>query len=137
MLSRPPTRVLGSTGSTVVLLTAPYYQQPEQADGQPWPEDDPARVNRYNALLRQVAAASHGRVVVADVGARLDPGGHFTTTVDGVDVRFTDGIHVTPAGARLVAPWLLTLAARLGTANRAAASASTGTTGTSTTAPTT
>ena len=115
------TGVLGSTGATVVLLTAPYYQQPEQADGQPWPEDDPARVDRYNALLRQTAAASHGRVVVADLGARLDPHGRYTRTIDGVVVRFADGIHVTPAGAALVAPWLLDLSVRLGTADRAAA----------------
>jgi peptidoglycan/LPS O-acetylase OafA/YrhL len=119
------TAVLGSTGATVVLLTAPYYQQVEQADGQPWPEDDPARVDRYNALLGQVAAASHGRVVVAGLGARLDPGGHFATTIDGVVVRFADGIHVTAAGAKLVSPWLLTRAAALGATGRAAASAAT------------
>ncbi len=117
------TSVLGSAGATVVLLTAPYYQQPEQADGQPWPEDAPSRVNRYNSLLRKVAAASHGRVVVADMGARLDPGGQFTATIDGTVVRFSDGIHVTPAGAKLVSPWLLTKANELGTANRAAGAA--------------
>jgi len=119
------TGVLGSTGATVVLLTAPYYRQPEQADGQPWPEDDPARVDRYNALLRQTAAASHGRVVVADLGARLDPQGRYTRTIDGVVVRFADGIHVTPAGAARVAPWLLDLSVRLGTADRAAAATAT------------
>src|SRR5665213_1269759 len=123
------TRVLGSTGATVVLLTAPFYRQQEQSDGQPWPEDDPARVDRYNALLRQVAAASGGRVVVADVKAKLDPGGRFTTTIDGKVVRFADGIHVTPVGAKLISPWLLSRAADLGTANRAAQGASTGTTG--------
>ncbi|HEX7444458.1 MAG TPA: acyltransferase family protein, partial [Acidimicrobiales bacterium] len=122
------TRVLGSTGATVMLLTAPYYRQQEQSDGQPWPEDAPARVNRYNALLRQVAGASGGRVVVADVNAKLDPDGRFTTTVDGQVVRFADGIHVTVAGAKLISPWLLTRAADLGTANRAAQGAPTGTT---------
>jgi peptidoglycan/LPS O-acetylase OafA/YrhL len=129
------TAVLGSTGATVVLLTAPYYQQVEQADGQPWPEDEPARVDRYNTLLGKVAAASDGRVVVADLGAKLDPGGHFTTTIDGVVVRFADGIHVTPAGAKLVSPWLLTRSAALGTANRSGASATTATTATTTTRP--
>jgi peptidoglycan/LPS O-acetylase OafA/YrhL len=117
------TSVLGSTGAAVDLLTTPYYHQLEQTDGQPWPEDAPARVNRYNTLLHQVAAASHGRVVVADMGARLDPGGHFTSAIDGIVVRFSDGIHVAPAGAKLVAPWLLTRSAELGTANRAAAAA--------------
>ena len=114
------TSVLGSTGATVVLLTAPYYRQQEQANGQPWPEDALARVDRYNDLLRRMAAGSGGRVVVADLGARLDPGGRFTTTIDGVVVRFADGIHVTEAGAKRIAPWLLTRAADLGTANRGA-----------------
>ncbi len=114
---------LRSTGAAVVLLTAPYYHQLEQPDGASWPEDAPARVDRYNALLRQVAAAAGPGVVVADLGARLDPGGHFTSTIDGVQVRFSDGIHVTPAGARMVAPWLLGEAVSLGTAVRAAASA--------------
>ena len=111
--------VLGSNGATVMMLTAPYYHQVEQTDGNPWPEDNPVRVNRYNALLRYVAASSGGRVVVADVGGKLDPGGHFTRTVDGVNVRFTDGIHVTQAGAELIAPWLLQDAASLGQRIRA------------------
>jgi len=133
------TAVLGSSGATVVLLTAPYYHQLEQADGQPWPEDDPARVDRYNALLRQTAAASHGRVVVAGLGARLDPAGTFTPTIGGVVVRFSDGIHVSADGAKLVAPWLLALAADLGRADRAATSnaTSTATTATTTTTPVT
>jgi len=117
------TAVLGSDGAHVVLLTAPYYQQPEQVDGRPWPEDDPTRVDRYNALLRQVASASQGGVTVLALGARLDPHGHFTSTIDGVVVRFADGIHVTAAGAGLVSPWLLTTAAGLGSANRVVAQA--------------
>jgi peptidoglycan/LPS O-acetylase OafA/YrhL len=127
--------VLGSTGATVVFLTAPYYQQPEQADGEPWPEDQPGRVDGYNALLRQVASRSDGRVVVADLGAKLDPDGHFAQAIDGIDVRFADGIHVTPAGAKLVSPWLLTLAVRLGTTDRAAAADTTTTTTTISAAP--
>ncbi len=123
------TRVLGSTGAKVVLLTAPYYHQLEQADGQGWPEDDPTRVNLYNSMLREVATSSHGRVVVANVNARLDPEGRFTTTVDGQVVRFSDGIHVTPAGAKLISPWLLDLSEQLGTANRVAG------VGTTTTSP--
>jgi len=119
--------VLGSTGATVVLLTAPYYHQLEQPDGTPWPEDAPARVDRYNALLRQVARSSGGTVVVVDLGGRLDPGGHYDQTVDGVDVRFADGIHVTQAGATLVAPWVLQQVAALGTADRGRATAPTST----------
>ena len=120
------TKVLGSTGATVVLLTAPYYQQQEQDSGKPWPEDAPARVDRYNALIRAVAARSGGKVVVADVHAKLDPHGHFASTIDGQTVRFADGIHVTVAGATLIAPWLLSTSADLGTANRAAGQSTAG-----------
>jgi len=134
--------VLHSTGATVVLLSAPYYHQLEQADGTPWPEDDPARVNTFNSLLRTVAADSKGGAVVADLSARLDPGGHYDQTVNGIDVRFADGIHVSQAGASMVAPWLLTEVDSLGKAVRAAeatpatpAAATTPTTPTST-APT-
>jgi len=118
------TRVLGSQGASVVLLTAPYYKQLEQNGGQAWPEDARGRVDRYNALLHQVAAASNGKVVVADVNSRLDPNGRFAPTIDGQVVRFADGIHVTVAGAKLISPWLLATAAGLGTAVRAARVAS-------------
>jgi peptidoglycan/LPS O-acetylase OafA/YrhL len=115
------TRVLGSTGATVILLNAPYYKQREQSNGLPWPEDDPNRVNRYNALLHLVAARSPLNLVVADVNTKLDPSGRFTTDIDGQAVRFADGIHVTAAGARMISPWLLSMSAQLGTANRSTA----------------
>jgi peptidoglycan/LPS O-acetylase OafA/YrhL/lysophospholipase L1-like esterase len=120
--------VLGSTGAPVVLLTAPFYRQQEQNNGNPWPEDDPARVRRYNAILRDVATASGGSAVVADMGAKLDPGGQFSQRVNGVNVRFADGIHVTQAGAELIAPWLLKTVAALGQASRSGADAAAGTT---------
>jgi peptidoglycan/LPS O-acetylase OafA/YrhL len=126
---------LRSTGATVVLLTAPYYRQPEQANGAPWPEDDPRRVDDYNALLRKAAAAAGPGVVVENLNAHLDPGGQYAQTIDGVDVRFADGIHVTAAGATLVAPWLLGQVGSLGTANRAAAGTTTTTTATAPAAP--
>jgi peptidoglycan/LPS O-acetylase OafA/YrhL/lysophospholipase L1-like esterase len=111
--------VLRSTGAAVVLLTAVYYQQPEQADGSTWPEDDPQRVDRYNALLRQAAAAAGRGVTVEDLNAHLDPGGHYVQYINGVNVRYADGIHVDEAGAKLVAPWLLSDVARIAAENRA------------------
>ena len=114
---------LRSTGATVVLLTAVYYHQQEQTSGASWPEDDPQRVNRYNAMLRQVAAESGGGVVVEDLNAHLDPEGTYAQYIGGVNVRFADGIHVDPAGAKLIAPWLVRNLAALGTANRAATAA--------------
>ena len=111
--------VLRSTGATVVLLTAVYYHQPEQADGSTWPEDDPQRVDRYNALLRRAAAEAGSGVVVEDLNAHLDPGGHYVQYINGVNVRYADGIHVDAAGAKFVAPWLLTEVARIAADNRA------------------
>ncbi len=110
---------LRSTGATVVLLTAVYYHQPEQPDGAPWPEDDPKRVDLFNAMLRRVAAGSGNKVVVEDLNAHLDPGGHYAQDLGGVNIRYADGIHVEAAGAKLAAPWLLTQVARLGAADRA------------------
>lgn len=110
---------LRSTGATVVLLSAVYYHQLEQPNGSSWPEDDPRRVDRFNAMLHQVAAASGGKAVVEDLNAHLDPGGHYAQDINGVTVRFADGIHVAPAGATMIAPWLLGQVARIGAATRA------------------
>ncbi len=114
--------VLRATGAEVVLLTAPYYHQPEQANGSGWPEDEPWRVRRYNALLRRAAAAAGPQVVVENLNAHLDPGGHYAQSIGGVDVRYADGIHVDTAGGTLVAPWLLTAVHALGEARRASLS---------------
>ena len=127
--------VLRSTGATVVLLTAVYYHQPEQADGEPWPEDDPARVDDFNTMLRQVAADAGPGVVVEDLNAHLDPGGRYTQYLDGQNVRYADGIHVSAAGAKLVAPWLLQQVATLGAEHRAAAGSATPGATTTTRAP--
>ncbi|MGH9097796.1 MAG: SGNH/GDSL hydrolase family protein, partial [Acidimicrobiales bacterium] len=116
---RSAINVFRSTGAAVVLLTAVYYQQPEQADGSTWPEDDPQRVDRYNALLHQAAAEAGAGVTVADLNTHLDPGGHYVQYINGVNVRYADGIHVNQAGAKLVAPWLLSDVARIAADNRA------------------
>jgi hypothetical protein len=70
-------------------------------------------------MLRQVAARYPSGVVVENLNKHLNPSGRYQQTLDGVDLRYEDGIHVTPAGARLVAPWLLSQVHQLGTANRA------------------
>jgi peptidoglycan/LPS O-acetylase OafA/YrhL len=99
--------VLGAGGARVALLTAPYDDQPEQADGRPQPADDPARTDRYNQLLRRAAAGSSGRAVVVDPGGRLSPGGRYARMLGTTTVRADDGIHLTADGARLLEPWLM------------------------------
>jgi hypothetical protein len=86
----------------------------EAADGSVYPENEPARVNAYNRLLRSVAARSGGRVTLIALNRILDPGGHYTRTVGGVAVRFYDGVHLTVAGGEWLQPRILPEIARLG-----------------------
>jgi hypothetical protein len=99
--------VLTSRGGKVVLMTTPYYSTGEQPNGLPWPEDNPARVDQYNAMVRQVAAENNGKVFVLDLNKLVDPDGHFQEYIDGVQVRSTDGIHWTYQGDCWLAPRIL------------------------------
>jgi lysophospholipase L1-like esterase len=98
--------IAASGGARVVLATAPYNRRGERPDGGLWPEDESDRIDRWNALLREVAAEYPDTVQLIELGARLCPGGHFTKTVGDIAVR-SDGVHLTPQGARWLAPWLL------------------------------
>jgi peptidoglycan/LPS O-acetylase OafA/YrhL len=107
-------QVAGARGARVVLLTAPYTHRNERPDGGLYPEDDPARVDAWNALLRKEVAA-HPDLTLLDLNRLVCPDGRFTWTVGGVRVR-SDGLHFTPQGIqRLIAPWLLPHLAALAT----------------------
>jgi len=106
--------ILSSGGAKVALFTSPYFQTGEQPDGDPWPQDDPARVDRYNQLLEAVARRHPGVVSVVPLNRFLDPAGHFTWTLDGRVVRQGDGVHTTLAGGTYLAPRVLPLLAALG-----------------------
>lgn len=90
--------VATSRGAHMVLMTAPCYDSGEQPNGQLWPEDSPARIDAYNALVREVAAANPTKVTLYDLNALVCPGGHYEEFVDGVQVRTSDGIHFTWPG---------------------------------------
>ena len=112
--------VLSAQGARVVLFTMPYIAPAEEApDGSPWPENSPARVDAYNALLRQVARERPGTVTVLDLNRVLGPDGRYTRTVDGVTVRWADGIHISKAGGRWLEGAILPTVARLGLEVRA------------------
>jgi lysophospholipase L1-like esterase len=85
------------------VAAAPYYSQPDAPDGHPWPENEPVRVDHWNALLRTTVG---GRASVVELNAKTCPSGQYTSTVDGVYIR-SDGVHFSAAGARWLAPWLL------------------------------
>ncbi|MFB9236512.1 acyltransferase family protein [Plantactinospora siamensis] len=102
-----------SRGARVALLTAPYTRRAERPDGGLWPEDDPARVDAWNGLLRAAAARGGGSVDVVDLNGRACPDGRFTWSVDNVRLR-SDGLHFTPDGVqRWIAPWLIPQLANL------------------------
>jgi hypothetical protein len=99
--------VLGADGAHVVFTTSPYYDSGEQLDGQPWDEDSPHRVDLLNQMIESVAAEHPGTVSVIPLNQYLDPDGHFTSSIDGRVMRFTDGVHTTQAAGTYLAPKML------------------------------
>jgi peptidoglycan/LPS O-acetylase OafA/YrhL len=99
-------RTVAATGARPVLLTAPYSRRVERPDGGLWPEDTVDRVDRWNALVRAVAAEQQPAVPVIGLNRRTAPQGHYTDEVEGVQLRY-DGLHFTRSAGRWLAPWLL------------------------------
>jgi peptidoglycan/LPS O-acetylase OafA/YrhL len=88
-----------STGAHMVLMTSPCFDSGEQDNGLPWPEDSATRLAEYNAMVRQVAAEHPSTVKVDDLDGLLCPGGMFTTSFDGIQIRDGDGVHIVPTAA--------------------------------------
>ena len=97
--------ILGSTGARLVVATEPYNRRGEKPDGTLYPEDEPDRVDDWNALLRTVIA-TRSNAVVLDLNEKLCPDGLYTNKVDGIKMRI-DGIHPTPEAVKWLTPWLL------------------------------
>lgn len=97
--------IASARGARVAMATSPYFHGSARPDGGQYPENDPKRVDRFNALLRQAVARHPGRAYLVDLNRKACPNGHYTSTVDGVRIR-KDGVHFTSAGARYLAPWL-------------------------------
>ena len=103
---REAVRAVAATGARPVLLTAPYSRRTERPDGGLWPEDTVERVDRWNALVRRVAAGHRPALPVIDLDRRTGPDGRYTEHVEGVRLRY-DGLHITSPAGRWLAPWLL------------------------------
>jgi peptidoglycan/LPS O-acetylase OafA/YrhL len=110
-----------ATGARMVFLTAPCTDEGEQPDGAPWPEDSAQRIGAYNQLVREVAAEHPGTDSVVDLYAASCPGGRYTTSIRGVNVRRADGVHYTIAGGQYLAPKLMPAIVAAGRAQAAAA----------------
>jgi hypothetical protein len=95
-------------GARLVFLTAPCTDEGVQPDGAPWPEENPARLAAYNGLLREVAAEHPQVDSVANLGTAACPGGRYSTTKDGVTIRTVDdGVHFSPEGGVVLAPYVM------------------------------
>jgi lysophospholipase L1-like esterase len=79
-------------GAKVILNTAPYY-----GNGTP-----ASVVDDFNHLVEAVAAQSSAYVSVSAVNSLLSPDGTYGRTLNGVDVRTSDDIHLTSAGVQQV-----------------------------------
>jgi hypothetical protein len=97
--------VLTSAGVPVVWTTFPHVRLHDSTDPtarwQDLAANDPARVDRLNGLVAEVAA-DHPAIHLADLAAwtRTLPGGEF-------DPEMRDGAHYTWAAARPLARWLV------------------------------
>ncbi len=114
--------IFHSIGARVVLFTMPYLDpRNRQPDGMPWPENTPARAQAYNALVRQVAQTDPGEVTVIDLNRMLSRDGVYTASLDGVDVRWPDGVHISAAGGHLLQREILPEIDHVGMENETAA----------------
>jgi hypothetical protein len=117
--------IFHSVGAKVVLFTMPYIDPSQrQLDGVPFAENEPSRVRAYNAVVEQVARSQRADdVSVIDLNKMLSPRGTFTSTIDGVRVRYTDGIHVSIAGGEFLQRQILPAVDKIGMENETAAKA--------------
>ncbi len=89
-------QIAHSDGGAVILSTSPYF-----ADGTP-----NTLVNDYNQIVRSVAA-QYPYVSIDDLYTVLDPGGAYSSVVDGIVARGSDGVHITQAAVNtLIEPAL-------------------------------
>jgi peptidoglycan/LPS O-acetylase OafA/YrhL len=110
--------ILSDTGAKVVLFTMPYIDPPESANGIHYPENSPLRVTEFNHILSEVARNRRHVATLIDLNRRLDPQGEFRTVIDGVTVRWADGIHISEPGGVWLQPFILPAVAELGLSAR-------------------
>ncbi len=101
--------ILSKHGAKVALLTAPTYDSLNLPDGSDPPEDDPARVARWNQLLHDAAARHPDKVRVFELAPLIEPHGTYQrySDDDQVELRTADGIHIGYTGGVLAGDALL------------------------------
>ena len=100
------TQLLASRGSKVVILTTPFFYRPELVGqtGHDWPEYEPWRVDRINALYRDFLVAHPGRYTLIDLNRYVSPGGKYAEQHRRhPDPRRRRALHARRRGLRLEA----------------------------------
>lgn len=94
--------VLASDGATIALALQPHIESGRDKGFSGLPESDPARMDRFNELMHEVADLRPGVVVLVDVQGwtASQPGGEMSP-----DVR-PDGVHFNDESSRALANWL-------------------------------
>jgi hypothetical protein len=111
-------KVASARGAKVALLTTPCSAPAESPSGALWPENDPARLARFNQLLREAAARYPAKASVVDLKSFVCPGGKYVSTLDGYLIRSSDGIHFPLAAIPPVAAKVLPVLRELAVSNR-------------------
>ncbi len=106
--------VLSSGGARVIVLNEPYFRQPWRLPVDPGRSSfNNAWVERQNGVAFDVASEDPARATLFDLNLLLDPDGRWTAAVDGIAVRAPDTVHLSDAGADLVAARIMPTALAL------------------------
>ena len=99
-------KVLGRSGTKILLLSVPWTAPPSLPDGAPAPAASPARHAQINAMLRRAASRYPGQVQVLNIDSVISPANHYQATLNGQLCRF-DGVHFTLYCAKQLEPSVL------------------------------
>ncbi len=103
------TTVLASKGGRVAFLTAPCnnHELADLASPGRLPPDDAHRVDLFNQMQAEVAAAHPGLTTMVPLADMLCPNGQYVGSIAGVGLRTSDGVHFQPLAGRLFVQDLL------------------------------
>jgi hypothetical protein len=92
--------VFTSRGARVVLMTVPVSQQQTTL---PNPQNNPIRVAREGKLLELAARGDPSLVSIYNLSQLLTPSFKYHASIDGLPLRCSDGVHLTPEAGITVA----------------------------------
>jgi hypothetical protein len=102
----------GASGARVAVMTFPYVHLAELSDGSEPPENDPARVDHLNSIIRSVVKEKGADLL--DLNGFLSPKKDaFETSLNGVVVRDADGVHFSDEGSVITSTWMINQINRL------------------------